>query len=428
MKRKYAKEVRKSRVQATSRILENEGNVVLEVPVAIAEALAMGQETAQEVCREVGLQVMQAMMTAEVQDLVGRRYERQEGREASRWGRQSGYVVLEGKRVPVPRPRVRGANGTEHRLRTYEVFQSDGARQREVSRRLLVGVSTRKYKQAVDEFVRGYGIAKSSVSRTWIRASAKALEELRERDLSGLEIPVVMVDGIGFGEYTVVVALGVERTGRKHILGLWSGATENATVGTALVEDMIRRGLNTTYPILWVLDGGKGVRAALERRFGKDLVVHRCQIHKQRNILDYLPENYQATVRMRLRAAWSMNGYEEAKTALTRVLEYLERINDGAAASLREAFEETLTLHRLGVTGPLRRSLSSTNLIESCFATTRDVTRNVKRWGKDGMAERWSAAALLEAEKRFKKVRGQGELPKLITALRGRVERMAMPA
>lgn len=418
MGKAYSREARKSRVETASEIVENGAGVTLTVPIELADLLELSRERAHEVSREIGLQVMEAFIAAEVLALTGPKHGRPEDREATRWGKQSGYVTIEGKRVPVLRPRIRGVDGGERTLSTYRSFQSDGDRQREVARRLVVGVSTRKYNEAVDEFVRGYGVTKSAVSRTWIRASAKKLQELKERKLADLDIAAVMIDGLGFGDCTVVVALGIDRAGKKHTLGLWSGATENATVGTELVEDMIRRGLKTDRKILWALDGGKGVRAALERKFGKDLIVQRCQLHKQRNVLDHLPPKYHATVRSRLRAAWSMTEYAEARAALTQVAEYLDKVNEAAAASLREGFEETLTLHRLGVKGPLRTSLRSTNLIESAISITRDVTRNVKRCSKTEMAERWTATAFLEAEKRFKKVRGYALIPVLIDALK----------
>lgn len=420
MSQAYSRDARKSSVEAGSEILRTPTGVQLRVPIPVAQALELSFESAQTLAREIGLRAMEAIIQAEVESLAGPRHDRPESRELTRWGSQPGYVTLEGKRVPISRPRVRSPLGGEKRLVTYDAFQADGARQHEVARRLVVGVSTRKYASSVDEFLRGYGISKSSVSRTWVRASARRLEELKERDLSGLDIPVILVDGLSFGDETVVVALGVDTTGTKHTLGLWCGATENAAVGTALVDDMIRRGLKTDRPILWVLDGGKGVRSALEKKFGKDLLVHRCHVHKMRNVLDYLPTTYHGTVRSRLRAAWSMTGYEEAREALTRAVELLDKVNEPAANSLREGFEETLTLHRLGVKGPLRQSLRTTNLIESAISITRDVTRNVKRCSRSEMAERWVATAFTEAEKRFRKVRGYGQLPTLVEALAGK--------
>ena len=259
----------------------------------------------------------------------------------------------------------------------------------------------------------GYGIEKSSVSRHFVRATAQQLEQLCQRRLEDLELLALVIDGLEIAGQTLVVALGVARDGRKHVLGLWQGATENTTVVKALLEDLGERGLDRGRRYLVVIDGAKALRAAVERVFAGQAEVQRCQIHKRRNVKDHLPEPCRADYDRQLRNAYAMTNYADAKAALEKRFRQLQRINPSAARSLEEGMEETLTLHRLGVAPLLRRSLSSTNLIESCLSTVRHVTRNVKRWRGGKHVARWTAAGLLEAERKFRRVRGYRGLEKL---------------
>lgn len=238
-----------------------------------------------------------------------------------------------------------------------------------------------------------------------------------ERDLSHLELCAIFIDGIEFKSNLLVVALGLDKTGRKHILGLWQGATENAAVCNNLLDDIERRGLDTKRDYLFVLDGSKALRSAVAKKFGADVLVQRCQVHKRRNVRDHLPPEHQEAIDARIRAAYNMADYDKAKESLEVTVRYLERLNPSAASSLKEGLEETLTLHKLGISGLLRKTLSSTNPIESCFSVTRSITGRVKRWSGGDMVQRWAAAALLRAEKKFKRVKGYREIPKLIAAL-----------
>jgi transposase-like protein len=334
-----------------------------------------------------------------------------------KWGSQPGFAFLNGRKVPLPHQRVRTLNGRrEVPLQSYAKFQEDGAG-RVAYRDLMRGVSTRNYAEGVEGFLSGYGLDKSSVSRQFVRASGEKLRELMERDLAKQKFAVVFIDGIGFAEHLLIVALGVDEKGRKHTLGLWQGATENATVCQALFDDLARRGLEAKNGLLFVTDGGKGLRAAIQRTFGKTAQVQRCLEHKKRNVLEHLPKHRQAEFRGKLSAAYGMVDYAEAKRALLACVAELERINPSAAASLREGLEDTLTLHRLKVPAALRASLSTTNPIESTFAYARYKTHRVKRWRGGDQVQRWAASALLAAEKSWHRIKGHRLLPQLVEAL-----------
>lgn len=285
--------------------------------------------------------------------------------------------------------------------------------QRAVAEKLVCGLSTRKYRRAVGAVLDGYGIARSRVSRHFVRATAQQLEQLCARRLENLNLVALLIDGIEFAGQVLVVALGVDENGQKHVLGLWQGATENATVCRALLEDLVERGLNLRRRYLVVIDGSQALRAAVERVFGERAEVQRCQLHKRRNVKEHLPEHCRAPYDRQIRAAYAMTGYGEAKTALERIWRQLCDVNPSAARSLEEGMEETLTLHRLGVSPLLRRSLSTTHVIESCLSTVRHVARHVKRWQGGDHIARWSAAGLLEAEKKFRRVKGYRELKEL---------------
>ncbi len=258
--------------------------------------------------------------------------------------------------------------------------------------------------------VEGYGIEKSSVSREFVQASAAQLQELCEKKLDGLDLLAILIDGIHLGQQVLVVALGIEISGRKHVLGLWQGATENTTGVKELLEDLVARGLNPDRRYLFVIDGAKALRAGIERVFGERAEVQRCQIHKRRNVKEHLPKSAQGDYDRRIRNAYAMTEYAAAKAEREKIFRQLERINPSAAGSLEEGLEETLTVHRLGVGGLLRQTLASTNPIESCFSIVEKVARNVKRWRAGDHALRWTATGLLEAEMKFHKVKGYREL------------------
>lgn len=402
---------------------EDQGDrVTLTLPLPMAEVLAGVEGAVEEMAAAVGILVMEAAMEAEVARLVGPRHQRRQERQAWRWGRQKGSVVFAGRKVKVKRPRVRSSKG-EAPLRIYQRFQEDGSLQRAVAKRLVLGVSSRHYERVLGDFCQGYGIKKSSVSRRWVKATTQALQELCERPLGDREWVVIVIDGIDFEGCLLVVALGIDREGKKYALGLWQGATENGVVVQALLEDLVRRGLDPRGRYLFVLDGSKALISGVKRVFGEEVEVQRCQLHKRRNVKEHLPPEHRGAIDARIRAAYGMMDYGEAKASLERTVEYLERLNPSAARSLREGLEETLTLHRLGVPEVLRRSLCSTNLLESGFASTRDFTGRVKRWRGGDHVQRWAAAALLEGEKRWRRVRGYKYLPLLEGGLKRMDER-----
>jgi putative transposase len=428
MKRAYRKKDRRSsRRQPVYRaeVLEagsdgRQRQVRIELPVG--ELLGELRAAVTEFAGEAGLGLMQTRIAEEVEQRAGRRYERRADRGVHRWGEGDGYVVWSGRKVPIRRPRLRDRGGGEVVLERYGLFQEDGAMQREVSRRVLAGVSSRKYEQVLDDLCEGYGISKSSVSRQWRAASAEALRDLCERPLGELELAVLMLDGVRFGDILLVVALGIDAGGGKHVLGLWQGDTESATVVGGLLDELIRRGLSPQKKYLFVLDGSKALSKAVRTKFGVEVLIHRCHVHKRRNVLGHLPKRYQGRFGGRLKAAWNMKDYAAAKQELEALVKELAELNPSAAASLEEGLAETLTLHRLGVPEALRVSLRSTNLIESCFSTTRETSGRVKRWRTAEQVWRWAGSSLLEAEKRFKRVKGYRGMTVLLAALSGAVD------
>ena len=385
-----------------------------------------GRFNVDEVIEEVGLQyqalavsagvlVMQALMEAERDHLSGQRYAHHTA--IDRWGKEKGYVVVGGQKVRIQRPRLRDKQKQEVKLSSYQRFQHEDERTQAVFAHLVSGMSCRAYGQVVERVQEGYGLSKSVVNRQMVETTAEELKSLCERDLSKMDICVLVLDGVHIAKTVQVVALGVETNGIKHILGFREGATENSQVCVELLEDMVKRGLNADRPMLVVLDGSKALRSAVERFFGKRAQVQRCQIHKRRNVIDHLPGQYHTEYEGKIKAAYAMNSYADAKRAIEHVVGQLERINESAARSLEEALEETLTGHRLGIPDVLRKSFSSTNLIESTFSQGAGVLRNVKRWRNSHQIQRWTAIALLEAEKRFRKVKGFRSLSVLVAAL-----------
>jgi transposase-like protein len=290
-----------------------------------------------------------------------------------------------------------------------------------VLRRMVRGVSTREYENVLDMAREGFGVAKSAVSRGFVRASAADVKALAERRFEGARFAVVMIDGVEYAGETMVVAMGITEDGTKRVLGLRQGATENAAVCTALLEDLRERGLETGRPTLFVLDGGKALHAAVTRVWGKNAVIQRCQVHKRRNLKAHVPEKHWPELERRLSEAYQETDYATAKTSLEGTARWLDRVNADAAASLREGLEETLTVVRLAVAGSLRRTLATTNPIESALSVTRRVTARVTRWRDGDMRRRWCVAGLLRAEEKFRRVKGHRALPALLKALEASV-------
>jgi transposase-like protein len=380
------------------------------LPLPLVEVWEELQPAVEHLTGLAGLQIIRAVIEDEVRRRVGPRHQPDAGSSCLRWGQQPGYVVFAGQKVGVERPRVRTRQGEEVPLDSYARLQHDGRRQRAVREGIVAGLTSRNYRRAVDSVLEGYGIEKSSVSRQFVAASAGQLKKLYEKKLEELDLVAILIDGIHLGKQVLVVALGIETSGEKHVLGLWQGATENTAVVKELLEDLVARGLNPERRYLFVIDGAKALRAAIERVFGERAEVQRCQIHKRRNVKEHLPKSAQGDTDRRIRNAYAMTDYTAAKAELEKIFRQLERINPSAARSLEEGLEETLTVHRLGVGTLLRRTLASTNPIESCLSTVERVARNVKRWRAGDHALRWTATGLLEAERNFRRVKGYREL------------------
>jgi putative transposase len=370
----------------------------------------------------VGLGVLAELMGEEVCEVVGPKGRHDPERAAVRHGTQQGEVTLGGRRVPVERPRVRAIDGSgEIGLRTYAHFADRDPLTRVVLEQMLAGVSTRRFArtrepvgQEVVEAERS--TSKSSVSREFVARTTEQLRALMGRSLADVRLAALMLDGIELKGRCCVVALGITTDGVKLPLGLWDGSTENQTVARHLLADLVDRGLDVEQGGLVVLDGGKALRAAVDAVLGP-VPVQRCIRHKERNVLEHLAERDRPAVKRRLRAAWKLTDHAVAAERLQALAGELERSHPGAAASLREGLAETLTLQRLGCHEQLRRTLQSTNPIESMIEIVRRTSRNVKHWQSGDMCLRWTAAGMLEAERQFRKIIGVRHLTRLTLAI-----------
>lgn len=385
----------------------------LEAQLPLEQIVAEAREDIEAFAAELGLIVIRRVMEAEIHKKLG-----PWGKQSVyRHGSQPGYVVYGGRKVSLERPRLRSREDREVPLSSYGAFQQNGKMQQAVARQLTRQCSTRDYEGAIDSCLKGYGIKRSSVSRHWKAATAKELGQLMQRQVPQ-DLLVLMIDSKFFGGDCLVAAIGLDLQGKKHVLGLWHGATENATVVKGLLEDLVARGLETERKLLVVVDGAKALRKAVQMVFGEQAVVQRCRIHKLRNILDQLPKEKQGQVRWRLRMAWANKDVKVAEKELRKIAKSLEEAWPMAAASLLEGLEETLTVQRLGIHHKLCRSLSNTNLIENCFSQVAYRARRVKRWHGPTMILRWTASTLLLAEKNFKRINGCEQLKDLEKSLR----------
>lgn len=373
-------------------------------------------------CTAAGLTVLYKMMEEDVTALIGPKGKHDPDRVGFRHGTEEASVVLSGQRVAIQRPRVRSKTGAgELPIETYEIAKNDDLLLEVALARMLHGLSSRNYlkgQEALPEDVKRHGSAKSTVSRRFTKATQAEFKRLMSRELDTLDISVLLLDGVEFAETTVVVAMGIDQTGAKHVLGMRLGATENAAVCKDLLADLVERGLDGEDGLLAIIDGAKALRSALKTVYGERVLVQRCRVHKKRNVLDYLPKEQRPWVKRQLTKAWAMTDADEAIRSLKGLATHLETQHPDAAGSLREGLEETVTVMRLGVSGLLQKSLSTTNAIESAFDTVRAHTRNVKRWRNGNMIQRWTAAGLLAAEERFRRIKGFKEMQTLRAAIR----------
>ncbi len=398
-----------------------------ELPARVQEALGELVGAAQDgllaLSVGVGLGVMAELIEEEVTEVVGPKGKHDQDRTAVRHGHDPGEVTLGGRRVAVERPRVRTAGyESEVALSTYAHFADRDPLTRVVLEQMLAGVSTRRFErtrepvgEAVEQEARS--TSKSAVSREFVARTRENLEALMARRLDDVRLAVMMIDGIDLKGRTNVVALGITTEGVKISLGLWEGSTENATVATALLSDLVDRGLDPEQGILFAIDGAKALRKAIRSVFGDRAPVQRCVRHKERNVLEHLAERDRPAVKRRLRRAWKQTDHNQALADLQLLAGELERSHPGAASSLREGMAETLTLTRLGITGKLKATLESTNPCESMIECVRRSSRNVKRWQNGDMALRWTAAGMLEAEQQFRRIIGYSDLAKLAVAV-----------
>ncbi len=397
---------------------------------ALGELVGAAKEGLLALSVGVGLGVVHELMEREVEEVVGPRGKWNPDRTAKRHGHEDGSMTLGGRRVKVHRPRVRSADD-EHELpvATYEYFADRDPLTRAVMDRMLAGVSTRKF-AVVGEPVgseveqTSSSTAKTAVSDMFIERTRTALGDLMSRRLDDVRLAVMMLDGLEIAGRTHVVALGISTEGVKIPLGLWEGSTENATLARTLLSDLVDRGLDPEQAILFVIDGGKALRKAINDVFGEHALVQRCQRHKERNVTDLLPERERETIRGRIRAAWALSDPDLAEQRLELLASELDRSWPDAAGSLREGMQDTLTLMRLGISGQLANTLCSTNCCESMIEIVRYTQRNVKRWQDGDMRKRWTAAGMLTAERQFRRIIGYRDLAKLITA----IERHTTPA
>ena len=392
------------------------------VSIALGEIAGDVREGLLALAVGAGLQVMTAMMDADVTAVCGPKGRHDPARAATRHGHEDGSVTLGGRRVPVRRPRMRAVDGSgELPLPSYECFTGTEVLGEMAMERMLAGLATRRYGVGLEPVgeqleATSRSTSKSAVSRKFVKATESALGELLGADLSGLDLVALMIDGVHFGESCCVVALGIDIDGVKHPLSLVEGSTENTTLVRELLVGLRERGLDVTRPVLAVLDGAKALRAAVCEVFDHP-VIQRCQLHKIRNVADHLPQKMRSTVGSKMRQAYHAESALAAEAALTALAAELDRTHPSAAASVREGLHDTLTVLRLGVPPTLARTLRSTNAVESMISIARDCSANVKRWRDGQMALRWCAAGMIEAGKQFRRVNGHLHLKKLRDAL-----------
>src|SRR3954454_20887393 len=375
-------------------------------------------------CLTAGIATLADMMERDAADLCGPRYGREGGRRGHRWGQAAGKLGFHGGKMPIERPRVRARNGRELALPSWEAAQAEDWLGRWAMDLMLINVSTRRFGRAVRlpegdiAGTPGAGVAKSAVSRRFVALSAERMQQWMAPDLSQLDLLAIQLDGMHVtGELTLLAAIGIDGEGAKHPLGLLEGATENAAVVQALLDNLIQRGLDPKLCRLFIVDGSKALIKAIRRTFGRHTPIQRCQIHKARNITERLPKHLHTSVRAALRQAWELDDADKAERLMRHLARRLEQVAPGAAAPMLECLDEMLTVIRLCLPPSPRRSLACTNIIENMMGTIRRVCRNVKHWRDASMALRWTAAAMQEATKGFRRLKACKQLPLLRAAL-----------
>src|ERR1700758_3030128 len=383
-------------------------------------------------CLTAGIEALGTMMEQDAEQACGARHARGDGRRGHRWGRTQGKIGFHAGKGAGERPRGRDLGGQELALPSWERAVAEDWLGKWAMNLMLINVSTRKFRRAVrlpeGEIPppAGSGTSKSGASRHFVALPSERMKSCMEADLSGLVLLVIQIEGIQITEQLVLVAaVGIDGEGIKHPLGLMEGATENASVVQALIDNLVERGVDPTRPRLFIIDGSKALSKAIRRTFGRHTPVQRCQIHKSRNVMERLPPALHASVRRVLRQAWEMDDADKAEKLIRNLARRLESEAPGVSRSLLEGLDEILTVIRLGLPSELRRSLACTNIIENMMGTVRRVSRNVKRWRSASMALRWTAAAMLEAKKGFRRLKAYKQLPKLRAALDTHYEKLS---
>jgi len=393
-----------------------------EVPIQLtfptSGIVELAQQSLGELLRGVGKLFIETVMAAEVEQLAGKKSKPDEKRSAYRWGTEAGFCIIDGQRIPIDRPRVRSRqHDREIPLGSYAMFQKASLIEETVWQKVMYGLTMRNYKEVVQQFAEAYGLEKSATSDHFVAASRRKLDELMKRSLAEVPLVAMLVDGTIFKGQHLLVAIGLDRLGNKVVLGLRQGASENATVVQDLFGELAERGVNFNEPRLYLLDGSKALKAAVVNYAGDAAFIQRCQVHKIRNVTEYLPEAKRAAVKFRMRAAYLMEEASDARNALFRLHDELMEENPSAAASLAEGMTETLTVSELRLTPKLRSALSSTNAIESGFSLVANICRQVKRWQGSDHRMRWVGSAIVFAESRWNKIHGYRHMPVLVKAL-----------
>lgn len=389
----------------------------IQMTFPLPDVVELAQTSLGDLLRGVGKVFIEAVMEAEVEQLAGKRSQPNPQRNIYRWGIEDGYCVIDGQRVPIQRPRVRSRTKKEVPLGSYEMFQRSSLLGETVWQKIMLGLTMRSYKEVVQQFAEAYGLEKSTTCEHFIDASRKKLKELMERSLAGLAITVMVIDGTIFKGQSLVVAVGIDASGRKLVLGLRQGATENATVVGALLGELMERGLDFTTPRLYIVDGSKAIRAAIRNYAGDAALVQRCQVHKIRNVVEHVPEADRHALKYRMRVAYGATEAADSRNLLYKLHDDLVQSNPSAAASLMEGLEECLTVAELRLPPKLRDTFSSTNCIESGFSIVEHICQQVKRWQGSDHRLRWVGSALLFAESRWNRIHGYRHMPMLINAL-----------
>lgn len=408
MKKPYHIVTRAAKEAATviEQFCQSNGQILLPIVHLIQSA----SQVVETVLHEIQVHSLEAILVLSAEQVAGARRPGKAGGDIRHHGSQPGRVQLADRKVKLKRPRLRHKTEGEVQIPAYEALRQDRGLGQHMLGALLRGISTREYQEVLPQMAATVGVSKSAISRQAIEASAEQLQQLRERRWDEIEILVIYIDGQRFAEYHVISAVGVDMEGRKHILGIQAGATENAAAVKDLLTGLRDRGLPTDRKYLFVIDGAKALRAAIEEVFGADQPVQRCRNHKLENVMQELPKEHQPQTRNLMRAAWKVTTAEEGEKRLEQLARYLEHDYESAARSLREGIKDMFTLQRLQIPASLHKCLATTNVIESPHSGVRRRTHNVSRWRDAGMVERWVASAWLLTEKHFRRIDGHANL------------------